>query len=70
MVLEKKGEWQVLLKLAQQEVKHDPANAAAWYSARVAYTHLKQYTQAVHARRERKLDPSRAERYFNTYILP
>jgi hypothetical protein len=32
MVLEKKADWQALLKLFQQQVKRDPANAAAWYS--------------------------------------
>ena len=29
MALEKKSDWQALLKLSHQEVKHDPANAAA-----------------------------------------
>lgn len=52
MALEKKADWQMLLRFAQQEVKRDPANAAAWYSVGVASTHLKQYTQAVHAYRE------------------
>ena len=52
MALEKKSDWQALLKLAQQEVKHDPANAVAWYSVGVASAHLKQYNQAVHAYRE------------------
>ncbi len=52
MALEKKADWQALLKLAQQEVKRDPANAAAWYSVGVASAHLKQYNQAVHAYRE------------------
>lgn len=52
MALEKKADWQTLLRFAQQEVKRDPANAAAWYSVGVASTHLKQYTQAVHAYRE------------------
>lgn len=52
MALEKKSDWQALLKLSHQEVKHDPANAAAWYSVGVASAHLKQYNQAVHAYRE------------------
>lgn len=52
MVLEKKADWQTLLKLAQQEVKRDPANAVAWYGVGVASAHLKQYNQAVHAYRE------------------
>ncbi len=52
MALEKKSDWQALLKLSQQEVKHDPANAAAWYSVGVASAHLKQYNQAIHAYRE------------------
>jgi tetratricopeptide (TPR) repeat protein len=52
MVLEKKSDGQALLKLSQQEVKRDPANAAAWYSVGVAFAHLKQYSQAVQAYRE------------------
>lgn len=52
MVLEKKADWQALLRFAQQEVKRDPANAAAWYSVGAASANLKQYTQAVHAYRE------------------
>ena len=52
MALEKKADWQTLLRFAQQEVKRDPANAAAWYSVGVASAHLKQYNQAVHAYRE------------------
>ena len=105
MVLEEKADCQALLKLSQQQVKRDPANAAAWYSVGAAFAHLKQYSQAVQAYREalhiqpenpgawynlgvnyallgergkirgvyqalRKLDPSRAERYFNAYMLP
>jgi tetratricopeptide (TPR) repeat protein len=52
MVLEEKADWQALLKLSQQQVKRDPANAAAWYSVGAASAHLKQYSQAVQAYRE------------------
>ncbi|MEO7465318.1 MAG: tetratricopeptide repeat-containing serine protease family protein, partial [Nitrosospira sp.] len=52
MALEQKPDWQALLKLSQQETKHDPANAAAWYGVGVASAHLKQYNQAVRAYRE------------------
>ncbi len=52
MALEQKPDWQALLKLSQQEAKHDPANAVAWYGVGVASAHLKQYNQAVHAYRE------------------
>jgi len=41
MVLEEKADCQALLKLSQQQVKRDPANAAAWYSVGAAFAHLK-----------------------------
>jgi tetratricopeptide (TPR) repeat protein len=52
LALEKKENWRELLKLSQQEVKHDPSNAAAWFNIGIASVNLKHYNQAVHAYRE------------------
>ncbi|SEL57433.1 tetratricopeptide repeat-containing S1 family peptidase [Nitrosovibrio tenuis] len=52
LALEKKGDWPGLFKASQQEIKRDPANAAAWFSSGIALAHFKQYNRAVHAYRE------------------
>ena len=52
LALEKKADWRGLLKLSRQEVKRDPANAAAWFSVGIAFANLKQYGQAIPAYRE------------------
>lgn len=52
LALEKKADWRGLLKLSQQEVKRDPANATAWFNVGIASCNLKQYAQAVQAYRE------------------
>ncbi|SCX62155.1 tetratricopeptide repeat-containing serine protease family protein [Nitrosospira sp. Nsp1] len=52
LALEKKADWHGLLKLSRQEVKRNPANAAAWFSVGTAFANLKQYDQAIPAYRE------------------
>jgi S1-C subfamily serine protease len=52
LALEKKADWRGLVKLSRQEVKRNPANAAAWFSLGVAFANLKQYDQAIPAYRE------------------
>ncbi|SOD40251.1 serine protease, S1-C subfamily, contains C-terminal PDZ domain [Nitrosovibrio sp. Nv4] len=52
LALEKKGKWRDLLKLSQQEIKRNPANAAAWFNMGIASANLKQYNQAIDAYRE------------------
>ncbi|BCT66458.1 tetratricopeptide repeat-containing serine protease family protein [Nitrosospira sp. NRS527] len=52
LALEKKADWHGLLKLSRQEVKRNPANAAAWFSVGTAFANLKQYNQAIQAYRE------------------
>lgn len=52
LALEKKGKWRDLLKLSQQEIKRNPANAAGWFNVGIASANLKQYSQAIDAYRE------------------
>ncbi len=52
IALEKKQDWQGLLKLAQQWVKNEPGSAVARYAMGFAYNNLKQYDQAIQAFRE------------------
>jgi tetratricopeptide (TPR) repeat protein len=55
----------------RKTVALQPENADAWYNLGVDYAilderdRIREIYQTLH-----KLDPSRAERYFNTYILP
>jgi Flp pilus assembly protein TadD len=52
-------------------VRIQPENADAWYHLGVAYARLGERGKTREIYQVlRKLDPSRAERYFNTYILP
>ncbi|SDA14314.1 Tetratricopeptide repeat-containing protein [Nitrosospira sp. Nsp18] len=48
-----------------------PENPDAWYSLGLAYAHLDERDRMRGIYQTlRKLDLARAERYFNTYILP
>lgn len=66
IALEKKGNWQGLLKLSQQWTKSEPGNTVAWFSLGVAQVGLKQYDRAIRAYRESiRIRPEYADAWHN-----
>lgn len=66
IALEKKKNWQGLLKLSQQWTKSEPDDTVSWFSLGLAQAGLKQYDRAIRAYRESiRIRPEYADAWYN-----